>query len=199
MSSEQTPTAVEDLASRVARLEQQVAALLSAAGADAVPGPSGPDGPQPAPAPGTRAASTAPASPADQDPFWALRGQQARVPAPGGVTYAGSVDVGMGHVDYQWGRTTEHLLEADWAEHAEAVTALGHPLRLTILRRLLDAEHTVAQLVDELDLASTGVAYHHLSALQNGGWVASPRRGTWTIPVSRIIPLLTIITALEKG
>lgn len=199
MSSEQTPTAVEDLASRVARLEQQVAALSSAAGADAVPGPPGPDGPQPAPAPGTRAASTAPASPADQDLFWALRGQQARVPAPGGVTYAGSVDVGMGHVDYQWGRTTEHLLAADWAEHAEAVTALGHPLRLTILRRLLDAEHTVAQLVDELDLASTGVAYHHLSALQNGGWVASPRRGTWTIPVSRIIPLLTIITALEKG
>ena len=71
MSSEQTPTAVEDLASRVARLEQQVAALSSAAGADAVPGPSGPDGHQPAPAPGTRAASTMPASPADEDPFWA--------------------------------------------------------------------------------------------------------------------------------
>ncbi|MCT2296707.1 helix-turn-helix domain-containing protein [Brachybacterium muris] len=146
-------------------------------------------------------AFTAPAheTPAGDDPFWALRALKERLPAPGGVVYTGSVDVGQGHVEYQWGRPTEHLLQSDWAEHAESVAALGHPLRLAIMRKLLDAEHTVAQLVDELELASTGVAYHHLSALQNGGWVTSPRRGTWTVPVSRVVPLLTIITALEKG
>lgn len=146
-------------------------------------------------------ASTAPAheTPAGDDPFWALRALKERLPAPGGVVYTGSVDVGQGHVEYQWGRPTEHLLQSDWAEHAESIAALGHPLRLAILRKLLDAEHTVAQLVDELELASTGVAYHHLSALQHGGWVSSPRRGTWTVPVGRVVPLLTIITALEKG
>lgn len=138
-------------------------------------------------------------APSDADPYFALHAVQERMPAPGGVLFAGSVDVGLGHLEYQWGRPTEHLLEADWAEHAETVAALGHPLRLTILRRLLDAEHTVAQLVDELQLASSGVAYHHLSALQAAGWVTSPRRGSWTLPPSRVVPLLAILTALEKG
>jgi DNA-binding transcriptional ArsR family regulator len=121
------------------------------------------------------------------------------MPAPGGVVFTGSVDVGAGHLEHQWGRHTDDLLDRDWAKHAESVAALGHPLRLAILRRLIDGEHTVAQLVDELELASTGVAYHHLSALQTGGWVTSPRRGSWAIPHSRVVPLLAVITALEKG
>lgn len=140
-----------------------------------------------------------PSDASEEDPFWALTALKEQVPPPGGVVFAGSVDVGDGHLEYQWGRPTQHLLDTDWAEHAESVAALGHPLRLAILRRLLDDEHTVAQLVDELDLASTGVAYHHLSALQTGGWVSSPRRGSWAIPPSRVVPLLAIITALEKG
>jgi DNA-binding transcriptional ArsR family regulator len=152
-----------------------------------------------------RAGDTAPDRPTDDAPtagddrFWALSALKQQLPPPGGVVFAGSVQVGAGDVEFQWGRPTEHLEETDWAEHAETVSALGHPLRLAILRRLLDGEHTVAQLVDELELASTGVAYHHLSALQGGGWVTSPRRGTWAIPPSRVIPLLTIVLALEKG
>ncbi|PZP14215.1 MAG: ArsR family transcriptional regulator [Brachybacterium faecium] len=168
---------------------------------DAAPSQAPDAAPSNAPGAAPSQASTAPAheTPAGDDPFWALRALKERLPAPGGVVYTGSVDVGQGHVEYQWGRPTEHLLQSDWAEHAESIAALGHPLRLAILRKLLDAEHTVAQLVDELELASTGVAYHHLSALQHGGWVSSPRRGTWTVPVGRVVPLLTIITALEKG
>lgn len=135
----------------------------------------------------------------DADPFWALTALKEHAPAPGAVVFAGAVDIGCGHVEYQWGRPVEHLLAADWAERAEPVAALGHPLRLAILRRLLDGEHTVAQIVDELELGSTGVAYHHLSALQSGGWADSPRRGSWGIPASRVVPLLAIITALEKG
>lgn len=99
------------------------------------------------------------------DPFWALTALKEHEPSPGAVVFAGAIDVGLGHLEYQWGRPVEHLLAADWAEHAEPVAALGHPLRLAILRRLLDGEHTVAQIVDELELGSTGVAYHHLSAL----------------------------------
>lgn len=223
------PTQPDDgarLTDRVATLEQQVeelAELVNRSGAASdvlssaprtpdlkapsasstgTPASNAPDAaPSQAPDAAPSQASTAPAheTPAGDDPFWALRALKERLPAPGGVVYTGSVDVGQGHVEYQWGRPTEHLLQSDWAEHAESIAALGHPLRLAILRKLLDAEHTVAQLVDELELASTGVAYHHLSALQHGGWVTSPRRGTWTVPVSRVVPLLTIITALEKG
>nr|WP_281507928.1 helix-turn-helix domain-containing protein [Brachybacterium sp. Marseille-Q7125] len=91
------------------------------------------------------------------------------------------------------------MQQTDWAEHADTVAALGHPLRLTILQHLLEGERTVAQLVDELGLASTGVAYHHLTSLQAAGWVTSPRRGAWALPAPRIVPLLTILIALEKG
>jgi len=169
---------LEALESRIARLEGH------GAGTDASPTSS----------PRTPTPSTTP----EEDPFWALTALKKQVPAPGGVVFAGSVDVGAGHLEDQWRRPTGHLLENDWAEHADTVAALGHPLRLAILRRLVDGEHTVAHLVDELELASTGVAYHHLSALQTGGWVTSPRRGSWAIPPSRAVPLLAIITALEK-
>jgi DNA-binding transcriptional ArsR family regulator len=131
--------------------------------------------------------------------FWALNALRERYPAPGAVVFAGGVDLPIGHVDYQWGRETPDLLQTDWAERAERVAALGHPLRLSLLRLLLDGEHTVAQLVDELELASTGVAYHHLNQLQSAGWATSPHRGVWSVPATRVIPLLVIITALEEA
>lgn len=156
-----------------------------------------------APAPDTSEDPAAPATPAtttpDTDAFWALRALQDRIPSPGGVVYTGSVDLPIGHLEYQWGRPVDPLLRADWAERADRLSALGHPLRLSMLRRLLEGEYTVAQLVDELDLASTGVAYHHLNLLQNAGWVTSPQRGTWAVPPTRVVPLLTIITAVEES
>lgn len=137
--------------------------------------------------------------PSHEDVFWALEGLKERVPAPGGVLLTGAVEVGAGRLEYQWARPTEHLLETDWTGRADALAALGHPLRMAILRHLLDGERTVAQLVEELELGSTGVAYHHLSALQSGSWVHSPRRGSWALPADRVIPLLTILIALERG
>lgn len=185
----------QELRARLDALEARLAALESGAIAGAHPGDGEPDT-------AASGAATVPVqSPAAdaEDPFWALTALKEHAPAPGAVVFAGAVDVGAGHLEYQWGRPTEHLLATDWAEHAEAVAALGHPLRLAMLRRLLDGEHTVAQFVDELALASTGVAYHHLSALQGGGWVTSPRRGSWALAAPRVVPLLAIITALEKG
>lgn len=183
---------LDALEARVAELEAEHPAAPSSGGHPSAPASGGP-----APA---RAPSTPPAPHAeDADPFWALTSLKERCPAPGAVVFSGAVDVGAGHLEYQWGRPTEHLLAMDWAEHAETVAALGHPLRLAMLRRLLDGEHTVAQLVDELELGSTGVAYHHLSALQSAGWAVSPRRGSWALSAARTVPLLAIITALEKG
>lgn len=152
-----------------------------------------------APASDTSAIEALPVSPALPDDFWALNALKERVPAPGAVVYAGAVDLGVGHVEYQWGRPTDPLLRADWAERADRIAALGHPLRLSMLRMLLDGERTVAQLVDDLDLGSTGVAYHHLNQLQAVGWVTSPHRGAWAVPPSRVVPLLAIITAVEEA
>ncbi|WP_394214812.1 ArsR/SmtB family transcription factor [Brachybacterium vulturis] len=193
-----TASSPQDPHARLEALEARVAALESADTAAEQTARSAP----PRPPAAASAAATAPeqSSPEPvEDPFWALTSLKEHCPAPGAVVFAGAVDVGAGHLEYQWGRPTEHLLASDWAEHAETVAALGHPLRLALLRRLLDGEHTVAQLVDALELASTGVAYHHLSALQGGGWVTTPRRGSWALATPRVVPLLAIITALEKG
>ena len=193
----------QELRARLDALEARLAALESDGAAGADPGSGDPARPaRPRSAAAASAAGTVreqPPAEETEDPFWALTSLQEHCPAPGAVVFAGAVDVGAGHLEYQWGRPTEHLLATDWAEHAETVAALGHPLRLALLRRLLDGEHTVAQLVDELELASTGVAYHHLSALQSGGWVTTPRRGSWALAPPRVVPLLAIITALEKG
>lgn len=188
-------TTVEE---RLTLLEDQVATLLEEAGR---PDTGTPRSGRPAARdgdPASRPAGTDLAADEAHDPYALLHVLQADAPSSGAVSYVGSVDVGLGHIDYQWGRPTDALLAADWAERADALAALGHPLRLAILRLLLDAERTVSEIVDALDLASTGVAYHHLHQLQGAGWVVSPRRGAWTVPPSRIVPLLAIVLAAEE-
>lgn len=186
------PDATPSLEQRMDRMEQRLGAVLDRL--DAAAGESTGSTAREASAQDPDAAD-----PTASDRFWALNALRSHLPAPGGVVYAGAVDLPIGHVEYQWGRPTDPLLRADWAERAERVAALGHPLRLSLLQRLLAGECTVAQLVDELDLASTGVAYHHLHQLQGAGWVTSPSRGTWAVPASRVVPLLAIITALEEA
>ncbi len=145
------------------------------------------------------AVDTTPDKEPPSSPLWALKTLKAQLPDRGGVVYAVAATVERGRFEYQWGRPTDHLLAQDWSELADPLNALGHPLRLAILRLLLEEDRTVAQLVDLLHLGSTGIAYHHLSALQAGGWVTSPQRGTWSIPPARTCSLLTIITALEAS
>nr|WP_283774832.1 helix-turn-helix domain-containing protein [Brachybacterium equifaecis] len=185
---------------RLDRLEALLGDLLDRLDAPAASA-AGPGGPaeRTADAASVGAGAATPATALAGDPFWGITALKEQLPPPGGVMYAGSVDVGLGHVEYQWGRPTDPLLRADWAERADRAAALGHPLRLSILQLLLEGEQTVAQLVDRLDLASTGVAYHHLNLLQGAEWATSPHRGSWTVPATRVVPLLAIITALEEG
>ncbi len=145
--------------------------------------------------PTTPDTATPPTDPSD--PMWALHELERRVPSPGGVLFTGSVTTPEGPVRYQWGRTATHLHDSDWKQFSNRASALGHPLRLALLQLLLDGERTVTELVEALELSSPSIAYHHLSTLQAAGWATAARRGAWSIPPSRIIPLLTIVTALE--
>lgn len=148
----------------------------------------------------TRDDDRAPAEPLDDaSRFWALHGLKSTYKAPGAVAFTGAVDLGIGHIEYQWERKTDYILDVDWAERAGRAAALGHPVRMAMLRLLLDQPHTVAELVDALELASTGVAYHHLHQLQAGGWVTSAQRGVWSVPGSRVVPLMAIVIALEEA
>ena len=54
---------------------------------------------------------------------------------------------------------------------AQILSVLGSEARLAILRSLLAAPKTAAELVSELAFKTTGQAYHHLRELERAGYV----------------------------
>jgi DNA-binding transcriptional ArsR family regulator len=75
------------------------------------------------------------------------------------------IDSGGGGVD--------RLLETPDYKVAQALSVLGSEVRLAILRSLFQAPKTVAELVADLRLGTTGQAYHHLRELERVGAVES--------------------------
>ena len=114
----------------------------------------------------------------------------------GAVAFGGSVTTDSGTYDYQWARPTEWVSAHDWSEQIERLAALAHPVRGEILRHLLAAPATAADLVAAEVVTSTGTAYHHLNALQAAGWV-DKEHGAFVLRPARVIPLMAIITAAE--
>ena len=57
----------------------------------------------------------------------------------GSVIFGGNINVGKRTYAYQWQRPTNFVTDEDWAENLERLSALAHPVRGEILRRLLAA------------------------------------------------------------
>ena len=137
---------------------------------------------------------------ADTDAFWALNGVKARHPGQGAVLFAGSASIAGGEsYEYQYGLDTQHLLDLEWSAFADSLAALGHPVRLAILRAVAGGTETVAGLVEELGLGTSGQMYHHVNQLQARGWLMASARSRFRIPPARMIPLLAILTAAAGG
>ncbi|WP_422772010.1 ArsR/SmtB family transcription factor [Plantactinospora sp. WMMC1484] len=170
------------LEERVAELERRMAALEERVqpAADA-------PGPPPPPAEGA---------------FWALDGLKARLTEygaeQGAVLYTGSVRLPTHErYDWQYGLPTETVLETEegeWTEVAESFAALGHPVRLRLLREILAGRRTAAELTELDGLGTTGQLYHHLRQLVAAGWLHSPGRARYEVPAGRVVPLLVAIT-----
>jgi hypothetical protein len=168
------PDEFAKLTDRVAELERQVAAL-----------------------PGTGEAG-APEPVLDAEKFWALQGLKARSGEDGGVLFTGSVRTPDGPVEWQQGAGAESLLEADWSLAADALAALGQPVRLTLLHEVLNGTHSVAELGALDDVGTSGQLYHHLRALVAAGWLRSAGRGRYEVPAPRVVPLLAVIAAAQR-
>ncbi|MEU3736489.1 MULTISPECIES: helix-turn-helix domain-containing protein [unclassified Streptomyces] len=145
--------------------------------------------------------SAGPAAPAvGEGDFWALDALKARHPvsddADGAVMFTGSVRVPTGHrYEWQYGLLTETVFEGDWAETAESFAALGHPVRLRLLREILGGLRTAADLAALDDVGTTGQIYHHLRQLTGAGWLHTTERGRYEVPAGRVVPLLVVLTA----
>lgn len=164
---------------RLAALEERVAALES---------------------PGSRVPDVADDDPDDR--FWALQGLAARVgrPAsPGAVMMVGDVRTPAGdEARWQYGSTTDDVLATDWSHVAPVLAALGHPVRLALLRAVLDGARTARELADAVEVGSVGQVYHHLRQLQSAGWLRAAAGGEHVVPVERLVPLLTAVLAATR-
>lgn len=169
MTSEPSP----DLEARLDAVESQLAELLS----------------RPAPAATDRTTST------EGDDFWVLDGLEKRHPE-GAVTFAGSAEVpGGGRVRWQYGRTADTMLGADWTLGAEPLAALGNPVRLMLLQLVLNGINSTAELAAQEQVGTTGQVHHHLRTLMAAGWLEQAGRGHYRVPPAKVTPLLVILLA----
>lgn len=143
-------------------------------------------------------------SPASSDAFWALSGLQSRLAdapstADGAVMLVGSLTLPTGApVSWQQSVGTAGMLETEWTEQASVFAALGHPVRMELLRHILSGVHATADLASIDALGTTGQLHHHLRQLLSAGWVRQSGRGNYEIPAARIVPLLACLLGAER-
>lgn len=131
--------------------------------------------------------------------FWALQGFKEQLAglkaADGGVLFTGAVRLPTGE-QYEWqhGALTEGLLDDDWTESAESFAALGHPVRLRLLREVIGGRRTAAELAELDEVGTTGQIYHHLRQLTGAGWLHTTGRGRYEVPPGRVVPLLVALS-----
>ncbi len=176
---------------RLSAVEETLAGLLAAQGRH------GQEQPGDATAQEQHGGVTAPSSQAavPADLFWALEGLRERAPAPGAVMIVGDVTLPDGRTaGWQLGAATEDLLDDAWEPLADVFAALGHPVRLRLLREVLRGHGTARELAELEGMGTTGQVYHHLRQLVTSGWLRVRDGGHHEVPAERVVPLLTTIT-----
>jgi DNA-binding transcriptional ArsR family regulator len=140
---------------------------------------------------------------ADTDKFWALAKLAERTGpefdrdgVAGTLLYAGrAMTPGGGDLIWQVEHPLPGVLAEGWDDAATVLAALGNPVRLEIVRRILLGGETVQQLQEISGLGTSGQLYHHLRDLQAAGLVTQRRRGSYGVPADKVIPALVIIAA----
>lgn len=90
--------------------------------------------------------------------------------------------------------------DAEIVGAAELMSALGHPLRLHMAVMLAKDPASVTDIMDRLELSTTGAAYHHLKVLMSQGLVEQPQRGTFALTgdaLPRVQQLLSGLFGVE--
>ncbi len=132
-------------------------------------------------------------------PTWVVDGAQrdlAGSEASGTVVYGGVWDSPVhGPLQWQFGQVADALLARDWDEHAASLAALGSPIRLEILRQVLNGVTATSDLGRIEGLGTSGQLHHHLRILVAAGWLQHRSRGDYAVPGPRVIPLLAILVA----
>ncbi|MCI3922998.1 ATP-binding protein [Paenibacillus sp. TRM 82003] len=92
-------------------------------------------------------------------------------------------------------RRMEGLMDIPSEEAGKALAALGSKLRLDIVRSVLTFPLTGAELVERLQMGTTGQLYHHLKALLGTGLIEQRPGGRYVVPRHRCLPVLLLLAA----
>lgn len=135
-----------------------------------------------------------------QEKFWALDGLRDRLEdGAGSVMIVGAVGLPTGEAyDWQQAESVATTLQVEWADLADALSALGHPIRLVILQNIANGIRSTAELAAIPALGTTGQLHHHLRLLVTAGWLTHTGRGRYAIPAPRVVPLLAILVAAGR-
>jgi DNA gyrase subunit B len=93
-------------------------------------------------------------------------------------------------------RSIGQLLEIDTDKSAKIIGALGHKQRLDIMKAVLAKPMTGPELVELLQMGTTGQLYHHTKALTGADLLRQDERGgAYFVPSHRKLPLLLLLAA----
>ncbi|MGZ9585760.1 ATP-binding protein [Paenibacillus marinisediminis] len=116
------------------------------------------------------------------------------------VYYSGQYRSEKSH--YRWesqARTLHQLLEQDGEKMARVLGALGHKQRVDILRSLMIQPMSGPELVERLNMGTTGQLYHHIKALIGADLLLQEERGgKYAVTAHRALPLLLLFTGAAE-
>lgn len=116
-------------------------------------------------------------------------------PSTGGmIAYQGDVHL-HGTVRWDISYSPDAIVELPVPSASEVLAALGHPVRLQIVRTLLRGPANAADLLAAVGLGSSGQIYHHLKTLSSANIVEQHGRGDYRIAAKQVVPLLVSMLA----
>ncbi|PWW00649.1 DNA gyrase subunit B [Paenibacillus cellulosilyticus] len=93
-------------------------------------------------------------------------------------------------------RSIGQLLDLDSDKSAKIIGALGHKQRLDIMKAVLAKPMSGPELVELLQMGTTGQLYHHTKALTGADLLQQDERGgAYFVPAHRKLPLLLLLAA----
>jgi hypothetical protein len=115
----------------------------------------------------------------------------------GSLLYAGSLQVNEQPLVWQRNLSAPACADVDVETAASVLSAAGHPIRIALLKALCTGPRKGAELVELLELPTTGPLYHHLDKLTRVGWVRQESRGTWGLAPEKVIPTLVLFGLVD--
>lgn len=113
------------------------------------------------------------------------------------IFYSGNVSLNEQGVRWEpQERRMQQLLGKNSEKVAKILSALGNKQRLDILKAVLIEPLSGSELVERLNMGTTGQLYHHLKALLGADLLIQESGGKYTIPTHRCLPFLLLLAAV---